>query len=107
MRMPCPYCTEAMIPRALHAHLVEVHPDRITVSDDGREYGIDCPHCEQGHSERINPNLREPGLLEEYSHELRLVAFDMLINHLLAEHGETEVALPAARTPGGSHGRCA
>jgi hypothetical protein len=32
------------------------------------------------------------GFVDEFDHPIRMVAFDMLINHLLAEHESTQPA---------------
>jgi hypothetical protein len=38
----------------------------------------------------IKPRSRDPRFIEEFQREIRLVAFDMLVNHLIAEHEEAE-----------------
>ncbi len=104
-QMPCPFCDFADSPRRLHAHMAESHTDQVTVEEreTSRIYGISCPTCGATHEQPIKPRLRDSGFLEEFAHEIRLVAFDMLINHMIAEHGETEVALPGVRSPGGNN----
>lgn len=103
--MDCPFCEFEAPPRELHAHLAEVHDDQVTVEEreTSRVYGITCPICGATHEQPIKPRLRDAGFLKEFGHEIRLVAFDMLINHLIAEHGdtephETEVPLPGPTT---------
>ncbi|MDQ1498530.1 MAG: hypothetical protein QOI86_1870, partial [Actinomycetota bacterium] len=49
-----------------------------------------------GYEREIKPRGRDPGFVEEFSAQIRLVAFDMLVNHLLGEH---ETILPGD-TPG-------
>ncbi|MEX0665788.1 MAG: hypothetical protein WD598_13610 [Acidimicrobiia bacterium] len=88
--MQCPWCDFEGTPRALHAHLGEEHPERVRFEERGpsRFYGIDCPICDEGYEHVVKPRLRDPGFMEEFQREIRLVAFDMLVNHLLAEHTE-------------------
>ena len=102
--MICPYCDHDAPPRALHAHLVDQHADQVQVVDTGtqRSYDISCPVCGVGYSQPIKPRLLDAAFLEEFDREIRLVAFDRLINHLLAEHSETETHLPDPRSHGGS-----
>lgn len=106
--MECPWCDFEAPPRLLHAHLAEQHHEQVTVEHRGssRIYAIACPLCGAVHEQPIKPRLRDPGFLEEFGAEIRLVAFDMLINHLLVQHGEhpaeseTEVSLPGTSTRG-------
>jgi hypothetical protein len=86
----CPWCDFDEPPRALHAHLGEAHPEQVRFEEKmGRSfYAIDCPICGDGYEQQIKPRGRDPGFVEEFSRQIRLVAFDMLVNHLLAEHGE-------------------
>ncbi|MFV2040121.1 MAG: hypothetical protein ACC660_07750 [Acidimicrobiales bacterium] len=108
--MKCPWCDQDSSPRELHAHLGSVHADEVVVEDRGstRVYSITCPTCGATHEQPIKPRLRDSGFLEEFGNEIRLVAFDMLINHMLAEHSpgsqpETEVDLPQISTRGEVH----
>ncbi len=100
--MICPFCDHNASPRSLHAHLIEQHPDQVRVddSDANRKYVITCPVCGSVYSQPIKPRLRDSGFLEEFDREIRLVAFDMLVNHLIAEHEERESALPNIRLHG-------
>lgn len=79
----------------LHAHLGEQHPEAVRFEDRGERwfYALDCPICGDGYERQIKPRGRDPGFVEEFSAQIRLVAFDMLVNHLLGEHEELE--LPA------------
>jgi hypothetical protein len=91
----------------LHAHLGEQHPEAIRFEDRGESwfYALDCPICGDGYERQIKPRGRDPGFVEEFSAQIRLVAFDMLVNHLMGEHedlelpsddeGEAEAAQPA------------
>ena len=88
--MNCPWCEFVGAPRPLHAHLGAAHPDavRIIVEDHRQTYSIECPLCGEGYSQLIKPRGQDPGFLEEYGAQIRLVALDMLVNHLIAEHEE-------------------
>jgi hypothetical protein len=103
--------------RELHAHLTATHPDAVTMwaaAADGRmRYRVACPLCEQAHEARVKPRSHDQEFLERFAHEIRLVAFDMLLNHLEAEHdtdrpepepADLRASLPAAG-PGGGRGR--
>lgn len=89
--MTCPWCAFEGPPRSLHGHLVEAHPDQVRFEERGARtvYAIECPACGAGYEKAIKPRSRDPAFVEEYEREIRLVGFDMLINHLLAEHGDT------------------
>ena len=93
--MHCPFCPFEGSPRLLHAHLGEQHPEAIRFEDRGGRsfYALTCPICGDGYERAIKPRGRDPGFVDEFSTQIRLVAFDMLVNHLLGEHEEIE--LPA------------
>jgi hypothetical protein len=111
--MICPWCPFEGHPRALHAHLAETHPEAVVFEERiGRTfYGITCPHCNDGYRHEIKPRGRDPGFVEEFNNQIRLVAFDMLVNHLLVEHDpeaaaevEPAEAEPEAQGPVGTGG---
>lgn len=86
--MNCPFCPFEAPPRALHAHLGEAHPDAVTFEERGDRsfYALTCPICGDSYEHQIKPRGRDRGFVEEFSAQIRLVAFDMLVNHLLGEH---------------------
>lgn len=99
--MRCPFCSCEGSPRELHAHLGEQHPEAIRFEERGGRsfYALTCPVCGDGYEREIKPRGRDPGFVDEYSAQIRLVAFDMLVNHLLGEHepefvGDTEEDAP-------------
>ncbi|MFV1990728.1 MAG: hypothetical protein ACC652_08320 [Acidimicrobiales bacterium] len=94
--MNCPWCTYEGTARQLHAHLGEGHQQMVSVEQRTGEqvYGISCPICGATYEQPIKPRLRDAGFLDEFASEIRLVAFDMLINHLIAEHEQTEIEVP-------------
>jgi len=89
----CPFCSFEGTPRLLHAHLGEQHPDAVRFEDRGEKwfYALDCPICGDGYERQIKPRGRDPGFVEEFSAQIRLVAFDMLVNHLMGEHEQLEL----------------
>ena len=91
--MNCPFCSFEGSPRTLHAHLGGEHPEAIRFEDRGERwfYALDCPICGDGYEREIKPRGRDPGFVEEFSAQIRLVAFDMLVNHLMGEHEELEI----------------
>jgi len=104
----CPFCRFEGTPRTLHAHLGEQHPDAIRFEDRGERwfYALECPICGDAYEREIKPRGRDPGFVDEFSAQIRLVAFDMLVNHLLGEHGDLELPdepdeeqAPAPETP--------
>lgn len=86
--MNCPWCDFEGTPRSLHGHLGESHPEVVRFEERGasRYYAIDCPVCGEGYEHIIKPRLRDPSFMEDFQTEIRLVALDMLVNHLLVEH---------------------
>jgi uncharacterized Zn-finger protein len=93
--MTCPYCDERHPIRALHAHLVDAHPHEIGIEEHGdrQVYVVTCPSCGQRYRHPIKKTAGDADFLVEFDHQIRLVAFDMLINHLLAEH-DPELSAP-------------
>jgi hypothetical protein len=86
----CPWCSFSGTPRGLHAHLGEAHPEGVRFEERmGRSfYALTCPVCGDGYEHQIKPRGRDPTFVAQYQAQIRLVAFDMLVNHLMAEHGE-------------------
>ena len=91
--MKCPFCSFEGPPRMLHAHLGGEHPDAVRFEEKGGRsfYALTCPICGDGYEREIKPRGRDPGFVEEFSAQIRLVAFDMLVNHLMGEHEEIEL----------------
>lgn len=77
----------------LHAHLGEQHVDAVRFEEKGGRsfYALSCPICGDGYEREIKPRGRDPGFVDEFSAQIRLVAFDMLVNHLLGEHEDLEL----------------
>ncbi|MHB1928566.1 MAG: hypothetical protein ACYDEN_02340 [Acidimicrobiales bacterium] len=86
--MTCPWCGFRASLRLLQAHLVEAHPEQVAFERRGARqvYAIRCPVCGAGYDQTIKPRLDDPTFVEEFQQEIRLVAFDMLLNHLVGEH---------------------
>ena len=86
--MTCPWCDFEAGPRALHAHLGEQHGDAVVATADERNarYEITCPRCGARYQHLVRKGRRDPAFLTEFEREIQLVALDMLVNHLLAEH---------------------
>lgn len=92
--MTCPWCDFTGGLRGLHAHLTERHPTAVTFGErvnGTRFYEITCPICNVSYDQRIKPRSQDAGFLEDFQREIRLVAFDMLVNHLVAEHDDAPV----------------
>lgn len=91
--MRCPFCAETgpdedRSIRRLHAHLADQHADRVRFDDLGERsaYAVVCPYCEEQYRQPMRKSAGDAEFLREHGRQIRLVAFDMLINHLLAEH---------------------
>ena len=104
--MKCPYCDLTGTRMAVHAHLADDHPQRVTTGHrDGRNdpyFQVGCPACDQEAVQSVNPGGRDPGFLEKFEREVRLVAFDLLLYHLQADHPEL-VGLDAESVPSEAH----
>ena len=94
--MNCPVCPFEGAPRALHAHLGDRHADLVRFQERaGRSfYTITCPVCAESYEHQIKPRGRDPGFVDEFAAQIRLVAFDMLVNHLMGEHDEYDLDEP-------------
>jgi len=113
----CPLCRYEGTRGALHAHLADEHRDAVEMWKDAASgkmrYRVTCPLCEEAHEARVKPRSHDPAFLETFAHEIRLVAFDMLLNHLEGEHDAlptlAEQASPGSSLPpagpGGGRGR--
>lgn len=88
----CPYCSERGARTEVHRHMVDVHPERVETWKDettGRmRYRVACPRCGADYEHRVKPRSRDPSFLTTFATEVRMVGFDMLLNHMTAEHGE-------------------
>ena len=86
--MKCPWCeTDAPI-RQLHAHLAREHGEQIRTYQraDRQFYEVVCPYCGQSYDQRIKKAGADESFVTEFEQQILMVAFDMLINHLLVEH---------------------
>ncbi len=99
--MRCPFCSFEGPPRTLHAHLGEQHGDAVRFEERGGRsfYALTCPLCGDGYEREIKPRGRDPGFVDEFSAQIRLVALDMLVNHLMGEHEELELPSDAETEP--------
>ena len=106
--MHCPFCAYEESPRMLHAHLGQEHPEAVRFEERGERsfYALTCPICGDGYEREIKPRGRDPGFVDEFSAQIRLVAFDMLVNHLIGEHEDVAVPVddPEPAPPGGPLG---
>jgi hypothetical protein len=86
----CPWRDTAAGPRALHAHLSDQHGDQVsTTGRDGKVfYEISCPLCGARYEQLVRKGAGDPEFLAEFETEIRMVAFDVLVHHLLAEHAQ-------------------
>lgn len=88
----CPFCAESGDRMHVHRHLVDAHPERIetwTDANTGRmRYRVECPRCGADYEHRVKPRSKDPTFLETFATEVRMVGFDMLLNHMTAEHEE-------------------
>ncbi|MEZ5116592.1 MAG: hypothetical protein R2737_10025 [Candidatus Nanopelagicales bacterium] len=94
--MTCPWCgVQTQGPRSLLEHLRDEHADqvRITEQNDQVFYEMPCPLCDQRHRQRIKKG-GDPDFLARHDAQVRLVALDMLVTHLMAEH-EPGIAVEA------------
>lgn len=83
--MECPYCNYGAHRMKLHKHLLDTHGEK--VSPDGRNYVFSCPEC--GNETTVEPGTGEEpqDVLEKFNKEIRMMAFDRLLDHLEKEHG--------------------
>jgi hypothetical protein len=91
----CPWCEYAAPARALHAHFGERH--RYAVETDERNgnyyYAVSCPVCGERYEHSLRKVRRDPDFLREFDNEIRMVALDMLVHHLVAEHEAEETGV--------------
>lgn len=90
--MTCPFCGADMPAAELHLHLVDDHAGEIGTEDVGERtvYSVTCPQCAETYRKPIKKAAGDPDFLREYHRQIELVAFDMLIHHLRAEHQPVE-----------------
>jgi len=86
--MNCPFgdgCGFSGTRMSLHQHLMDEHAD--AVERDGAEYVYACPVC--GDETRIAPETvdeDDDDTLEGFGNEIRMLAFDAMLDHLEEEH---------------------
>ncbi len=92
--MRCAFCETTGTRSALHAHMTDIHADRVVTESDGwgRKFlQLDCPACDESYRREVKPRLKDPTFLDEYAREIRIVAFDMFLYHWQGVHeGETD-----------------
>lgn len=98
--MKCPWCAVDASPRQLHAHLAAEHGSEVRTEErhGNHFYAVTCPRCGAAYEHTVRKGRRDPDFLQEFDREIRMVALDMLIHHLVAEH-EQAVADPAVGEP--------
>ena len=88
--MRCSYCDMEGSRQVIHAHLVDLHGDKVVGRRDEQAaklyYRLDCPQCDEYSEREVNPRGRDPTFLQAYEREIRLVAFDLLLYHIEATH---------------------
>ncbi len=84
----CPWCDVTAGPRGLHAHLGERHGDAVTTSERHGKvfYQVTCPRCGARYEHLVRKGAGDPEFMAEFGPQIRLVALDMLVHHLMAEH---------------------
>jgi len=89
----CPFCGVEWPIRELHEHLVAEHAGEVRTEEvAGRmAYAVTCPYCSQRYRQPIRKSGGDPQFLAEFERQIRLVALDMLVHHLAAEHGPERV----------------
>lgn len=98
--MNCPWCDFEAGPRGLHAHLAEHHPGAVGAGERRGKafYEITCPLCGARYEHAVKKGARDPRFVQEFEREIAMVALDMLVNHLLAEHEHEDA--PSGRPRG-------
>ncbi|MDA8324513.1 MAG: hypothetical protein M0030_32525 [Actinomycetota bacterium] len=86
--MTCPWCEFAADPAALHAHLGATHGDEVRFSERNGKvfYQIVCPICDARYEHLVRKAARDPEFLAGFARQIQMVALDMLVHHLMAEH---------------------
>ena len=90
--MNCPWCDFEADPRALHAHLGERHGGAVSTSERHSKtfYEITCPRCGARYEHVVRKGAHDPRFLAEFEQEIQMVALDMLLHHLMAEHQQQQ-----------------
>lgn len=98
--MKCPWCEFDGTVRGLHAHLGDRHRDAVQTTErrGNHFYEVTCPVCGDRYEHSLRKGKRDPTFLEEFDREIRMVALDMLVHHLMAEHEVTENRSPSGGT---------
>lgn len=98
--MRCPYCDHEATPRALHAHLDTDHPDEVVLTESSGRlvYKVTCPRCDSHYEQAVKGRAATAAFAAEHAREIRLVGFDMLVNHLIAEHATEEEVMDTGET---------
>jgi hypothetical protein len=70
---------------------VDHHQDVVTTVPEGDRlvYTVTCPQCQARYRRPIKKSAQDPEFVVEFDRQIRMVALDMLLTHLLAEHLES------------------
>jgi hypothetical protein len=90
-----PWCDFTGPARALHAHFGDAHADAVRTEEQGGRffYAVTCPRCGAEYRHVMRKTARSPEFLAEFDQEIRMVALDMLVHHLVAEHEAQETGV--------------
>jgi len=80
--------TDAFGYEGLHAHLIAAHPELVALEDTAPrpQFVVSCPLCQERYVQHIKRGRVGAEFVEEYAHEIRLVATDICAQHLIGEH---------------------
>lgn len=86
--LTCPWCATSDTRSVLLGHVLEAHPDRVETEMwlNRMSYGVTCPQCGESYHRQMRKAARNPEFVNEFDREIRLVALDMLLTHIQAEH---------------------
>jgi len=84
--MECPYCDLSASRMRLHSHVVEEHGG--VLERDGTTYTLSCPSEGCAETLTMGAGTSTEDALEGFGNEVRMLAFDRLLDHLEEEHGK-------------------
>ncbi len=86
--MNCVVCGFEDTWKKIHAHMSGTHLDLVALDRAGDRffYEVSCPLCDWKFRKEVNPHGRDAGFMDTYEREIRLVAVDLLLYHLVESH---------------------
>lgn len=88
--LTCFVCGEQGSYHAVHAHLVDAHPELVVIESGQRpSYAVRCPVCGDSYRQAIKRGRADSAFVAAFERDVRVVGMDIVLQHVIGEHPDT------------------